>query len=220
MQHSNLTLTKDCFTFGRIVLGQEKNCHINLKALTGEQERIHIQHTRRNTMRTVIVLLTIIVLYAFAANAQHKYVGAKTCKMCHQTDKQGKQFDIWQKSKHAEAFKTLSTPKAAEVAKARGLKKGASESPECLECHAITADAKLIPDGVQCESCHGAGSDYKNMAVMKDKAKAVAAGLTDFKDNAAMEKACKSCHNAKSPSYKGFKFEEMWAKIRHPIPKG
>lgn len=171
-------------------------------------------------MRIMNILLACIVLFSFAAVAQHKYAGVKMCKMCHQTEKQGKQIDIWQKSNHANAFKTLSTPQAAEFAKAKGLKKAAAESPECLECHAITADAKLTPDGVQCESCHGAGADYKNMAVMKDKAKAIAAGLTDFKDKAAIEKTCKTCHNAKSPTFKGFKFEEMWAKIQHPIPKG
>jgi len=64
---------------------------------------------------------------------------------------------------HAEAYKTLTGAKAAEIAKAKGLKKAANESPECLECHAITADAKLTADGVQCEMCHGAGSAYKAM---------------------------------------------------------
>lgn len=165
-------------------------------------------------------LFGCLLLMSFSVFGQHKYVGVKMCKMCHQTEKQGKQFDIWSKTKHAEAYKVLTEAKAAEVAKAKGLKKPANESPECLECHAITADEKLIPDGVQCERCHGAGSDYKNMAVMKDKDKAIAAGLSDFKDKATIEKLCRTCHNEKSPSYKEFKFEEMWAKIKHPIPKG
>ena len=100
------------------------------------------------------------------------------------------------------------------------MKKAANESPECLECHAITADAKLTVDGVQCETCHGAGSAYKAFSIMKDKAKAITAGLTEFKDKGAIEKKCKTCHNEKSPSYKPFKFDEMWVKIKHPIPKG
>jgi cytochrome c2 len=135
------------------------------------------------------------------------------CKACHQTEKQGKQFDVWQKSSHAKAFEILKSAAAEKI------KKGASQAPECLECHAITADAKLTPDGVQCESCHGAGSAYKNMAIMKDKAKAIAAGLNDLSAKGAAEKLCKSCHNDKSPTHKEFKFEEMWAKIKHPIPK-
>ena len=171
-------------------------------------------------MRIFKFLVVIIVLIPAALSAQHKYVGVKICKMCHQTEKMGKQFDVWQKSSHAQAFETLKSPAAEKIAKAKGLTKAASESPECLECHAITEDPKLIADGVQCETCHGAGSDYKNMAVMKDHAKAVAAGLSDFKDKAAMEKKCTQCHNAKSPTTKEFKFDEMWAKIKHPIPKG
>jgi hypothetical protein len=171
-------------------------------------------------MKEIKLLLIVFLAIPFMLNAQNKYVGVKMCKMCHQSDKQGKQFDIWQKSKHAEAYKTLTNAKSAEIAKAKGLKKAANESPECLECHAITADAKLTADGVQCESCHGAGSAYKTMPIMKDQAKAIAAGLTDFKDKGAIEKKCKTCHNEKSPTHKGFKLEEMWAKIKHPIPKG
>jgi cytochrome c peroxidase len=76
-----------------------------------------------------------------------------------------------------------------------------------------------VKDGVQCENCHGAGSGYKTMAIMKDHAKAVAAGMTDFKDDAAKEKLCVTCHNDKSPTHKEFKFKEMWDKIKHPRPK-
>jgi hypothetical protein len=171
-------------------------------------------------MKIMKVFLIIFLVVPFMLNAQNKYVGAKMCSMCHKGEKKGTQFEIWQKSKHAEAYKTLTNAKSAEIAKAKGLKKTANESPECLECHAITADAKLTADGVQCELCHGAGSAYKTMPIMKDQAKAIAAGLTDFKDKGAIEKKCKTCHNEKSPTHKSFKLEEMWAKIKHPIPKG
>jgi hypothetical protein len=171
-------------------------------------------------MKSVKLFLIVFFVVPLMLSAQNKYVGVKMCSMCHKGEKKGAQFETWQKSKHAEAYKTLTGAKAAEIAKAKGLKKAANESPECLECHAITADAKLTADGVQCEMCHGAGSAYKTMPIMKDKAKAVAAGLTDFKDKAAIEKACKTCHNDKSPTHKAFKLDEMWAKIKHPIPKG
>jgi hypothetical protein len=170
--------------------------------------------------KTIIFLLAFLFLLSLSALAENKYVGAKMCGMCHKGEKKGAQFETWQKSKHAEAYKTLTGAKAAEIAKAKGLKKAANESPECLECHAITIDAKLTADGVQCENCHGAGSAYKTLPIMKDKAKAIAAGLTDFSGKGAIEKKCKTCHNEKSPSYKPFKFDEMWAKIKHSIPKG
>jgi len=164
--------------------------------------------------KTISLLLALFVLISFSVIAQNKYVGVKLCKACHQTEKQGKQYDIWQKSAHAKAFETLKSTAAEKI------KKGAAESPECLECHALTADAKFTPDGVQCESCHGAGSAYKNMAIMKDQKKAIAAGLNDLFAKGAAEKMCVTCHNKKSPTYKEFKFEEMWAKIKHPTPKG
>ena len=170
--------------------------------------------------KTIIFLLVSLFLISFSTLAENKYVGVKMCGMCHKGEKKGAQFETWQKSKHAEAYKTLTGAKAAEIAKAKGLKTAANESPECLECHAITADAKLTADGVQCEMCHGAGSAYKTMPIMKDKAKAIAAGLTDFSEKGAMEKKCKTCHNEKSPTHKPFKFDEMWAEIKHLIPKG
>jgi hypothetical protein len=160
--------------------------------------------------------------------AANKYIGVKTCAPCHRTEKQGSQFTIWQKSAHSGAMKTLATEKAAKIAKEKGLKTAASESPECLSCHTLgtTVDAKLfdkgfvLDDGVQCETCHGAGSGYKTMAIMKDKEKAVAAGLHLYKDDAAIEKLCVTCHNEKSPTYKPFKFKEQWEKIKHPVPTG
>jgi nitrate/TMAO reductase-like tetraheme cytochrome c subunit len=54
---------------------------------------------------------------------------------------------------------------------------------------------------------------------MKDKARSIAAGMTEYKDDAAIEKQCRSCHNEKSPTSKEFNFQERWAKIRHSVPK-
>jgi hypothetical protein len=179
-------------------------------------------------MKSLALLLVCacVVFFATTGSAfENKYIGVKQCAMCHKSDKQGKQSEIWGKSKHAEAYKVLTTAKADEVAKAKGLKTKAVESPECLTCHTTTAAAAVleksfdVKDGVQCETCHGAGSAYKNMAVMKDKAKAMAAGLMVPKDEAAIEKFCVTCHNDKSPTFKEFKFKPMWDKIKHPVPK-
>ncbi len=144
------------------------------------------------------------------------------CSACHRTEKAGKQFDIWKASAHASAFKVLESPKADEIAKANGLKVKASEAPECLKCHvtgygvdkSLTAVLKM-EDGIQCESCHGPGSDYKSIPIMKDKAKAEAAGLVLATDD---PKLCTQCHNSKSPTFKEFKYKEAWEKIKHPIP--
>ncbi len=156
-------------------------------------------------------------------DASHKYIGVSQCAMCHKTEKAGKQFDIWKASKHSQAYVTLTTDKANEIAKAKGLTKPAAESPECLKCHvagygldAALFDKKFdMKDGVQCEVCHGPGSDYKSLPVMKDRAKAIAAGLNISKDD---PKLCEKCHNSESPNFKEFKYKEMWDKIKHPVP--
>ena len=160
----------------------------------------------------------IFLVLPWNVNSQYKYVGVKKCSPCHRGEDKGFQFEIWQKSKHAEAFKTLSSSRAAEIVKKKGLKKSATDASECLECHTIVADSKLKSDGVQCESCHGEGSAYRKISIMENRTKAILAGMVFYKNDAAIEKQCKTCHNERSPTYKKFKFKDMWLKIKHPIP--
>ncbi len=173
-------------------------------------------------MKRTLGLLAIVaaaVVVPSTASAQHAYVGVKGCVMCHKSEKQGQQQAIWEKSKHAGAYNTLTSPKAAEIAKAKGIA-NAAEAKECLECHTISGDpgAADVKQGVQCENCHGAGADYKAMGVMKVKADAQGKGLTAFADKAAIEAMCKKCHNEKSPTNKPFNFDERWASIAHKKP--
>lgn len=165
-------------------------------------------------------LVAAAVLVPSVANAQNTYIGVKACTMCHKSDKQGQQLAIWEKSKHAGAYTTLTTEKANEIAKAKGLAKPAAESPECLECHTIKGgpDAADMKQGVQCESCHGAGSGYKAMATMKSRELSQKGGMMVYADKAAIEAQCRSCHNEKSPTFKAFNFEEAWKSIAHPKP--
>ncbi|MGC8594943.1 MAG: cytochrome c family protein [Candidatus Kryptoniota bacterium] len=176
----------------------------------------------------MIAALFMVTTLAYAAGTGHQYVGVQVCAMCHKTAKQGEQFQKWQASKHSQAYKTLLTAEAEKVAKEHGVKGKPSESPECLECHvtAYNAPASLLgpkfnkQDGVQCETCHGPGNDYKTMSIMKDRKKAAENGLIllSVKDGSAQKK-CEECHNKKSPTFKGFDFSKMWAQIAHPIPK-
>ncbi len=174
--------------------------------------------------RTILSTMLVILLgIPSTLTAQHKYVGVKLCKTCHRTKKQGEQMAIWQKSTHAGAYATLESVEAQKIAKEKGLLKAPVESPECLKCHAPQhdADPKLIAktfnlkDGVQCEVCHGPGSDYKSLKVMKDREKALAAGLILASGKSTM---CETCHNEESPQFEGFAYKEMWQKIIHPVP--
>jgi hypothetical protein len=143
-------------------------------------------------MRTSRVIVTAIAVAVVAVGAAvaADYIGAAKCKMCHKV-----QFDSWSALAHAKAFDRL---KPEEQAKA-----------ECLGCHATGGKAEL--PGVQCEACHGPGSDYKAMDVMKDHAKSVAAGLI-----VPDEALCKSCHAGKAPhELKPFDFGAAKAKGVH-----
>lgn len=168
-------------------------------------------------------LLTNLI-YSQTEPKKHSFVGAESCGMCHKTEKQGKQLDIWKNSKHALAYETLKSEKANQIAKEKGFDKPAVEVEDCLKCHAsgYNVDATLIgkkfnvADGVQCETCHGPGSDYQKLTIMKDKAKAIENGLIFYEKP---EELCVTCHNSESPTFTEFKFEEMWSKIKHEVPK-
>ena len=170
-------------------------------------------------------LITLFLAPFLFIQAQdgHTYIGADACAMCHKSEKQGSQFSIWQNSAHSKAFETLKTDKANQIAKEKGLTKPAVEAPECLKCHATgyNLDASMlgkkfkVEDGVQCETCHGPGSDYKDMKVMKDKDLAVKNGLV-LNDN--LENFCIKCHNDESPTFVSINVEEFWKKIKHSKP--
>ncbi len=182
--------------------------------------------------RVFYSLLIIAALYLVLPTQLYAqtfgYEGSQVCGTCHKTEKQGLQLKIWQESGHSNAYKTLQTPEADKVAMEKYGKK-AVDSPGCLKCHASgydVTDKKLIgakfkiEDGVQCETCHGAGSAYKPLKIMKSREESVKNGLIVWKDKAEIKAGCVKCHNPESPTYKEFNFEKMWAKIAHPVPKG
>jgi len=177
---------------------------------------------------SILFIVAFFILGITQINAQHKYVGAKKCGMCHKSAKSGAQYKIWKKSPHAHAFKTLQTKEADAIAKKAGFKTKAAETPKCLKCHvtAYGVDSKLIgkkfkPEmGVQCESCHGAGKDYAKMNIMKSTAKSVAKGLILFDhDKSKIKAMCVTCHNDENPTFHGFDFDKSWAAIKHYVPK-
>lgn len=130
-----------------------------------------------------IICLVFVVSAAWVVQAgDHSYVGAEKCKMCHKV-----QYTSWLETVHA---------KATEAAK-----QAPEFSADCLKCHATNADESL--SGVQCEACHGPGSDYKKMSIMKDREKAVANGLI-----IPSQETCDGCHVDNEHS-KAVSFEEM-----------
>jgi len=174
--------------------------------------------------RSVILVGTVLALMSIKAvfAAEHKYIGVKKCAMCHKSEAKGNQYGKWLSTEHAKAYEVLAAPQAQETAKKAGVPGNPQEAPACLKCHvtAYGVDSSLLAegfakeDGVQCEACHGAGSDYKGLSVMKDKQQAIAAGLV-----MPTKEVCVRCHNSESPNYKEFNFDEYYKKIAHPQPK-
>lgn len=177
-------------------------------------------------MKHLVLLLVTFLFFKPEIFPQNNftYIGVDQCAMCHKTEKQGSQLSIWKNSKHSKAYETLKTEKANQIAKEKGFTTPAVETHECLKCHAtgynldksMLGNKFKIEDGVQCETCHGPGSAYKDMKVMKDRALSIKNGLIVHDEK---EKFCIDCHNAESPTYTGFEFEEYWEKIKHNIPK-
>jgi Cytochrome c554 and c-prime len=178
-------------------------------------------------MRLSFYYLIIIFLLPFTSilsQSGNTFIGVESCGMCHKTEKQGSQLSIWQNSAHSKAFETLNTDTANQIAVAKGFNEPAAKTWECLKCHVTgyNLDATMlgkkfkIEDGVQCETCHGAGSAYKDMKVMKDRILSIEKGLI-VHDN--LEDFCISCHNNESPTFVKFDFNEAWDKTKHDVPK-
>ncbi len=165
------------------------------------------------------ILLAIITMIFVSTLFSQEFtdVGAAKCKMCHKTEKQGQQFPIWESMKHSKSFATLTSDKAKEVAQEAGVDNPA-DSPNCLKCHAPLSEKtpELKEEGVGCEVCHGPGSAYKKMSIMKDHAESVKNGMTEYGSPEAIKKHCLTCHeNAHETT---FDFEAAWGKIKHPRP--
>jgi hypothetical protein len=155
-------------------------------------------------MRTIVLALlglsaTLIVLALFwapSAEAQDPvagatFIGGSKCKLCHI-----KQFRAWNKMKHSKAWDNL--PK-----KLRDPSKRDGDGRACVSCHVTgfgAADRGGFKDaassehllGVQCEACHGPGSEHRK------KAKAAAAAEQELAPPFLITRKptnCADCHN-------------------------
>jgi hypothetical protein len=154
---------------------------------------------------------------AKSAEPAHDYVGAAKCKICHKGAKKGEIYEKWETSPHAKAYEVL--PEASQKDEA------------CLACHTTGYGAGGFAVGdedaakfanVGCEACHGPGSDYKSMKVMKDRELALKAGMI-----IPTAEECAACHTGEMPkacwggaeAAPGFDFAEAWKVIEHAVPE-
>lgn len=167
-----------------------------------------------------IFLVAALVLSVSVIAADNPFAGLKKCQMCHKGENKGSIYETWEASPHARAFTVLGEDAATELYAKLGKEGNPQEDADCLKCHVTGYGQKaelieniVVEEGITCESCHGAGGAYWKKTVMADHEKAVAAGL-----NPEPKDACVNCHNENSPTYKEFKFEERWEKVKHSLP--
>jgi len=118
---------------------------------------------------------------------KERYLGERSCMACHD--------EAWQTyltSSHRTAFSTLRA-------------KGQSNEPECLSCHTTgymykngySESSRTSLQNVQCEACHGYGSQHAR----------------DGKWVAQAKDSCVICHDQEnSPN---FDYATYWEKIKH-----
>lgn len=117
------------------------------------------------------------------AAAAPTYVGAEKCKMCHL-----KQYKTWAETGMAKAWDRV---------------KDAKDVDKCVSCHTTGygksggfTSVKETPHltGVQCESCHGPGSEHTALPIKeKDpqiRKSTINKGITD----------CRTCHSPHIPN--------------------
>lgn len=165
--------------------------------------------------------VALIGLASAAAAAENDYVGVKTCTKCH--DVQG---ESWAGTAHAKAFDSLKAGTKAEEKKKAKLDpaKDYTKDKDCVGCHSTGLGRAggyatgMDPGGqkqlgsVACESCHGAGGDYRDehgkaeKRLKKDGESTPRKLLVSKGQNFDYERACAGCHlNYKGSPHKGAK---------------
>ena len=176
------------------------------------------------------MLLPIAIALALGPTAsgqaprERMYVGERACRGCHHQPGGRDQFSVWRLTKHAQAFAALSMPESRRIAELSGIAGDPTRARVCLGCHTTAYDTEAwerdeafrYEDGVQCERCHGPGSEYMDAAVMRDSVQARLAGL-----RMPVEADCLVCHKEKGShtavlKVRKFIFEEARREIAHP----
>lgn len=156
------------------------------------------------------------------------YVGSRACARCHEGRAAGDQYSHWLTTAHSKAWASLATPEARAMARLSGIPDEPEQAPVCLGCHATAAESEpwerdpgfRVEDGVQCEKCHGPGSEYMDEPVMRDPEAARRAGLRRL-----TKRDCAVCHYVKGSHVAvhqkpALDVDRAWGALAHPVPAG
>lgn len=176
--------------------------------------------SRARGVRRGIALALLGWLCAAPLAAQGaEYVGSQRCAACHSGQSRDNPYITWLSSRHALAYWRLATDWARFLASIREEYKDIEnpiEEQRCLKCHhaggqdeeARFAASFDKQEGVGCEACHGAGSDYAVDEIMRDREQFLKHGgvVPD-------ERTCRSCHRDDR-----FDYATWLAKVAHSVP--
>ena len=193
------------------------------------QAMIDLMSDYQQELKDTQIVLTDGISAAHPSGAT--FVGVDKCGECHT-----EAYDIWKNTPHAHAFESLDpTHKHEGYERLNGINR--TFDPECIACHVVgwdpteyirfqsgflneefaqtSAEKELhkVFAGVQCENCHGPGSQHVEFmtsgdADVEDPAASVRVTLEQ-----ARKKVCGNCHDAdNSPN---FEFDEYWEKVKH-----
>lgn len=181
------------------------------------------------TKSKILIIIAILLLFVISLESKRiraTFVGIDACKRCHDNDSIGDQYKLWASTPHANAFQSLRSVIAMQIAKKYDIKKP-SEDRRCLKCHATGGgkNPDIIYEGVGCEACHGPGSRYKdfdNHASFDNRKnaykKAIRLGMYPIIGDdhiKGREKLCRYCHNAKRLCITN---EDIVNKKNRPLP--
>lgn len=189
---------------------------------------LHIMLNRFTYILLLGLLLTVAFLFIHFSSGKDvvepRYMGAQRCRVCHEAASLGASYKVWSASPHARAYQTLFSDSARAYLAANN-----SSIESCLGCHTTLghpplneAEQVLHEEGVSCERCHGAGSNYVDYNTMMDHDAFINRGGV-----AGTLRDCYQCH-AENPATadkhcpfqrEQFVADSAWAMIRHQVPR-
>ncbi len=171
----------------------------------------------KSSIKTAISIFTVVMVLSFNSNLisekkKHTYVGAAVCAKCHASDSIGNQYEKWLRTPHAKSVLMLKSETGLAIGKKLSMD-NPSEDLKCLKCHTTGGGRaeKTKEEGVGCEACHGAGSDYyegiNHVDILNRKSayeKAQKKGMyptLGIKNIKKREKLCLHCHDNRRPCF-------------------
>ena len=169
-----------------------------------------------------------LLAFSGAAFSQSFSLGVESCGgECHEAE-----LEVWEGSPHNESFSKFDDPSDELLEKADAIlaavgEEDMTESVVCTNCHFTmiqeTADEEPFADsGPSCESCHGAGSEFRDIHSDQDvdydtrMANAEAVGMIRPTMKFAIAQNCNGCHAMARPEVDGPTIAKM-LDAGHPI---